>query len=84
MPTPDSFGLEFREDPSLPAQTLIAPIGVVREIRAALGEVRFKIEVTWDTNAVTVSSDLFEAFNQWSASLEGEDEEASVDEGLYN
>ncbi|RLS56697.1 MAG: hypothetical protein DWH91_06055 [Planctomycetota bacterium] len=84
MPTPNSFGLEFREDPSLPAQTLIAPIGVVREIRAALGEVRFNIQVTWETEAVTVSSDLFVAFNQWSTALASDEEETPVDEGLYN
>ena len=84
MPTPDSFGLELLEDPNLPAKTLVAPISVIREIRAALGEVTMNIEVGWDSPAVRVSSDLYEAFHAWSAQQEDSEEIDSVDEGLYN
>ena len=84
MPTPDSFGLELREDPSLPARTLIAPIGVIREIRAALGEVSMNIEIGWDSPAVMVSSDLYHAFHAWSAQQDDAEEVDSVDEGMYN
>ncbi len=84
MPTPDSFGLELREDPSLPAKTLVAPISVIRDIRAALGELTMNIQVGWDSPAVMVSSDLFEAFNAWSSMQEDSEEVDSIDEGLYN
>lgn len=85
MPTPDTFGLELREDPSLPAKTLVAPISVIRDIRAALGEVSMNIQVGWDSPAVRVSSDLYEAFHAWSAMQEDfEGESEPIDEGLYN
>ena len=84
MPTPDSFGLELREDPTLPAKTLVAPISVIRDIRAALGELAMNIEIGWDSPAVMVSSDLYEAFNAWSAQHEDSEEVDSIDEGLYN
>ncbi len=85
MPTPDSFGLELREDPSLPAKTLVAPIGVIRDIRAALGEVAMNIQIGWDSPAVMVSSDLYEAFHAWNEMQEGfEEEPESIDKGLYN
>ncbi len=85
MPTPDSFGLEFREDPTLPAMTLVAPISVIRDIRAELGEVGMNIQVGWDSPAVMVSSDLYEAFNVWSSQQDGLEEESEpIDEGLYN
>ena len=84
MPTPDSFGLELREDPTLPAKTLVAPISVIRDIRAALGELAMNIEIGWDSPAVMVSSDLYEAFNAWSALQEDSEEVDSIDEGLYN
>ncbi|RLS42935.1 MAG: hypothetical protein DWH81_03495 [Planctomycetota bacterium] len=84
MSTPDSFGLELREDPSLPAKTLVAPIGVIRDIRAALGELAMNIQIGWDSPAVMVSSDLYEAFNAWSSMQEDTEEVDSIDEGLYN
>ena len=85
MPTPDSFGLELREDPTLPAKTLVAPIDVIREIRAALGEVGMNIQIGWDSPAVMVSSDLYEAFHALNSQLEDIEEDAeSIDEGLYN
>lgn len=83
MPTPDSFGLELQEDPSLPANTLVAPISVIREIRAVLGNLKLHIEISWDSPAVRMSSDLFDAFAAWSES-QGEEEEEPVDEGLFN
>lgn len=79
MPTPDSFGLELQEDPNLPANTLVAPISVIREIRAVLGDLRMNIEIGWDSPAVRLSSDLFDAFHAWS-----ESQEESVDEGSLN
>ncbi|MFO1006546.1 MAG: hypothetical protein U0929_11340 [Planctomycetaceae bacterium] len=84
MSTPDSFGLELREDPSLPAKTLVAPIGVIRDIRAALGELAMNIQIGWDSPAVMVSSDLYEAFNAWSSMQDDAEEVDSIDEGLYN
>jgi hypothetical protein len=84
MSTPDAFGLELREDPSLPAKTLVAPIGVIRDIRAALGELAMNIQIGWDSPAVMVSSDLYEAFNAWSSMQEDSEEVDSIDEGLYN
>lgn len=84
MPTPDSFGLEFREDTTLPARTLIAPIDVIREIRAALSELSMNIQVGWDSPAVVVSSDLFHAFHAWSAQQANTEEADPVDEGMYN
>jgi hypothetical protein len=83
MPTPDSFGLELQEDLSLPPNTLVAPIGVIREIRALLGNLKLNIEISWDSPAVRMSSDLFDAFNAWSETQEEESEEP-VDKGLFN
>ena len=79
MPTPDPLGLELQEDPALPANTMVAPLQVIREIRAVLGALTVNFEVSWDSPAVRLSSDLFEAFSAWSDS-----QEESVDEGLFN
>ena len=42
------------------------------------------IQIGWDSPAVMVSSDLYEAFNAWSSIQEDAEEVDSIDEGLYN
>ena len=62
----DLSRLELRESPDLPENTLVAPLPVIREIRAALGKVAIQLQVGVDP-AVLVSSDLFQAFDEWHA-----------------
>jgi hypothetical protein len=62
----DLCQLELVEDPRLPARTLVASLRVVREIRAALGRVDLQILVGAG-DSVLVSSDLYEAFGEWTA-----------------
>jgi hypothetical protein len=62
----DLCDLELVEDRELPPRTLVAPLMVVREIRSALGAVAFNL-IIGDTQAVHISSDLFEAFGAWDA-----------------
>ena len=64
MPLPDLSHLELRESPELPERTLIAPLTVVRELRAALGRVKLDIRVG-EMSTVLVSTDLYEAFSAW-------------------
>lgn len=60
----DAGRLDLCESPELPARTLVAPLPVVREIRAVLGLIDVDIRIgTGD--AVFVSSDLFAAFTEW-------------------
>lgn len=76
----DLCDLELVEDPQLPPRTLVAPLLVVREIRSALGPVKFNI-VVGDTQAVHISSDLFEAFGAWDAKETGAGDEPEGDAG---
>jgi hypothetical protein len=62
----DLCHLELVESPDLPARTLVAPLLIVREIRAALGRVDLNI-VIGTAESVLVSSDLYEAFGAWNA-----------------
>jgi hypothetical protein len=71
----DLCHLELVESSDLPARTLIAPLLVVREMRAALGRVDLNILVG-TSESVLISSDLYEAFSAWTASLEAEQGEA--------
>ncbi|MBX3440958.1 MAG: hypothetical protein KF774_01030 [Planctomyces sp.] len=70
----DLCHLELIESPKLPPRTLVAPLLVVREIRAALGRIDLNIQIGV-TEEVLISSDLFEAFGQWTAREEGQTDE---------
>ena len=77
MATPDLACLDFRECLELPANTLVAPLPVIREIRCLLGEIGIDLLVGSD-DAVLVSPDVFAAFSAWDADQEGgEDEDAA-------
>lgn len=64
MTAPDPCRVELLECPDLPDRTLVAPIQVVRDIRLALGEIDIDVRIGTQ-EAVLVSSDLYEAFNEW-------------------
>jgi hypothetical protein len=66
MTSPDLACLEFRECTKLPANTLVAPLPVIREIRCLLGNIGIDLVVGTD-EAVLVSPDVFAAFNAWDA-----------------
>ena len=68
----DAGGLALCESPELPVRTIIAPLPVVREIRAVLGLTDLDVRVGSD-DRVFVSSDLFTAFNEWDA-MQSEDD----------
>jgi hypothetical protein len=56
--------LELLESAELPSRTLVAPLQLVREIRATLGQLDIDIRIG-TAEAVFASSDLFEAFQAW-------------------
>ena len=56
------------ESPELPDRTLVAPLPVVREIRAALGAIDVDIRIG-SGDAVFISSDLFAAFSEWDQEM---------------
>jgi hypothetical protein len=68
----DAGRLDLCESPELPARTLVAPLTVVREIRAVLGMLNVDIRIGAG-DAVYVSSDLFAAFNEWDEQQSDED-----------
>lgn len=62
---PQDLGeLEFQESAELPAQTLVAPLSIIREIRVCLGNSTINLLVGTE-DVVLVSTDLFEAYNEW-------------------
>jgi hypothetical protein len=63
---PDFFRLELVEDTELQANTMIAPLSVIRDIRTEVPQLAINLMVGFD-DRVHVSSDLFEAFNVWSS-----------------
>jgi hypothetical protein len=71
MFSPELSSLELRECSTLPAKTLVAPITVLREIRLSVGNVGLNLQVGVE-DAVLVSSDLFNAFNAWSETADGD------------
>jgi len=79
MFTPDLASVEFRESVDLPANTLVAPISVIREIRLVLGSIGIDMQVGVE-EAVLVSSDLFSAFGQWDEARIEEEESDGPDE----
>lgn len=66
MTSPDLACLDFLECTELPANTLVAPLPVIREIRCLLGNIGIDLVVGTD-DAVLVSPDVFAAFNAWDA-----------------
>jgi hypothetical protein len=75
----DLCHLELVESPDLPPRTLVAPLLVVREIRSTLGPIDLNILVG-DGEAVLISSDLYEAFGEWTA--REEDRQQTDETGL--
>ena len=81
---PELACLEIRESTELPANTLVAPLSVIREIRLVLGRITIEMRVGRE-EVVVVSSDLFEAFNAWSDALdEPHDEGGGEDTSWLN
>jgi hypothetical protein len=82
----DLCHLELVESSDLPPRTLVAPLMVVREIRAALGRLDMNVMIG-PGPAVLISSDLYEAFGAWTAREGGEeagDDEQAMDEPGLN
>jgi hypothetical protein len=62
---PASLGdLDLVEAADLPPKTLVAPLSIIREIRLLLGPLAIQMLVG-TTDAVLVSSDLFDAYSAW-------------------
>ncbi len=62
---PTSYAdIELLESEELPQRTLVAPPVLARELRLALAALDLTIE-TGTRDAVLISSDLYEAFQQW-------------------
>lgn len=88
MFTPELACLDFQECRDLPANTLVAPLAVLREIRCALGLTRLNLLVG-NQEAVLVSSDLYEAFHAWEQhqteiTPDEQDEQGDSDLSLLN
>jgi len=57
--------IELLESDDLPVRTLVAPPILARELRLVLAELDLTIEIG-TRDAVIISSDLYEAFQQWN------------------
>ncbi len=57
--------IELLESEDLPVRTLVAPPILARELRLVLAELDLTIEIG-TRDAVIISSDLYEAFQQWN------------------
>lgn len=57
--------IELLESQELPLRTLVAPPVLARELRLVLAELDLTIE-NGTSDAVIISSDLYEAFQQWN------------------
>ncbi|MGD9857263.1 MAG: hypothetical protein AB7U20_20160 [Planctomycetaceae bacterium] len=69
---PTSYAdIELLESEELPVRTLVAPPILARELRLALDALDLTIQIG-TREAVLISSDLYEAFQQWSAAVEDE------------
>ncbi len=66
MLVPDLFRVELVEDAELQANTMIAPLSVIRDIRTAVPNLAINLMVGFD-DRIHVSPDLYEAFNVWSS-----------------
>jgi hypothetical protein len=64
MTPPDLADLDLMESAELPARTMVAPLSIIREIRLAPGVPSINLLVGTE-DVVLVSSDLFEAYNEW-------------------
>lgn len=71
--------IELLESEELPLRTLVAPPILARELRLALDAMDLTIQ-TGSREAVLISSDLYEAFQQW----DGGDESSSSLDGQWN
>lgn len=61
--------IELLESEELPMRTLVAPPIVARELRLALDSADLTIQIG-AREAVLISSDLFHAFQEWTAAFE--------------
>lgn len=64
--------IELLESEELPVRTLVAPLVLARELRLILAELDLNIEIG-TRDAVIISSDLYQAFQQWNATVEEDD-----------
>lgn len=64
MTPPELADLEFVESAELPSRTMVAPLSIIREIRLVPGVASINMLVGTE-DVVLVSSDLFEAYNEW-------------------
>ncbi len=60
----DLAQLDLHEDVTLPLRTVVAPLAIVREIRTTIGQVPINLLVGSE-DLVRISTDLFEAYNDW-------------------
>lgn len=74
LPT-DHAEIELLESDELPVRTLIAPPLLARELRLALTGMDLTIQMG-SQEAVIISTDLYAAFQEWSA-LEADDDSES-------
>lgn len=82
MFTPDLACVDFRECGDLPANTLVAPLPVIREIRCLLGNIGIDLLVGSD-DAVLVSPDVFAAFAAWDAENNDDDDDSLADDSAW-
>jgi len=75
LPT-DHAEIELLESDELPVRTLIAPPMLARELRLVLTGMDLTIEMG-SQDAVIISADLYEAFQEWS----GAGEDGPADDG---
>ena len=70
---PSSYAdIELLESEDLPGRTLVAPPVLARELRLALDSLDLTIQCG-TLDAVLISSDLFQAFQQWQPSEQDAD-----------
>ena len=68
--------IELLESEELPVRTLVAPLILARELRLVLAELDLNIEIG-TRDAVIISSDLYQAFQQWNEAVTEDDSSES-------
>ncbi|MCA9026573.1 MAG: hypothetical protein KDA86_15310 [Planctomycetaceae bacterium] len=68
--------IELLESEELPVRTLVAPLILARELRLVLAELDLNIEIG-TRDAVIISSDLYQAFQQWNEAVAEDDSSES-------
>ena len=68
--------IELLESEELPVRTLVAPLILARELRLVLAELDLNIEIG-TRDAVIISSDLYQAFQQWNKAVAEDDSSES-------